>query len=63
MTEERKHMKASRSPRFLILEELFLQYFICPSVVLHVGDGSGHKGQLHSRKHTDPARERKSQNT
>lgn len=49
-------------PCFLILNALLPQYFICLSVVLHVGDSSGHKGQLDSRKCTDPARKKKLQN-
>lgn len=54
-----KSSRASRPSCFLILNELLLQYFICLSVVLHAGDNSGHKGQLDSRKCTDPARKKK----
>lgn len=57
-----KCSKASQSPCFLILNALLLQYFICLSVFLHPGVCSGHKGQLDSRKCTDPVRKRKLQN-
>lgn len=57
-----KCSRASGPPCFLILNALLLPYFICLSVVLHAGDSSGHKGQLDSRKCTDPARKKKLQN-
>lgn len=53
-----KCSRPSQPPCFLILNALLLLYFICLPVVLHAGDGSGHKGQLDSRKCTDPVRKR-----